>query len=360
MPVQRSAWASTKCFSTQLANLLMFAVWLGRRRGALSPERSAELVEGMARLPHLMNDTLVGTKQLVANIARHYKDATDSLYLGRGLSFPIALEGALKLKEISYVHAEGYAAGEMKHGPIALIDADMPVVVLAPKDHTYDKAMGNLQEAKAREAKVIAVTTEGDENAANLSHDCIEIPAADPLFTPFLSVLPLQLYAYYVADYKGHGRRPAEKPRKDRDGRVVRATRGARLVALRGSEAQQVQRRRTHIGQAGFAGRCQLQVMTRCPHVAGNGIERVAGLGLRRTVRTHVDLSGLFVPHEHLVGVAVICSHDDGAPQRPDGRKESTDAEVDGFHREHSRLEISRVANHVTIRVVDSSVPYPG
>jgi glucosamine--fructose-6-phosphate aminotransferase (isomerizing) len=195
--------ASTKCFTTQLANLLMFAMWLGRRRGAVSAERMAELVEGMARLPTQMNDTLVGTRQLVASLARRLSDARDVLFLGRGLSFPIALEGALKLKEISYVHAEGYAAGEMKHGPIALIDASVPVIVLAPKDSTYDKSMGNLQEAKARDAQVVAIATEGDEEVARLSHDCLEIAAVEEVFTPFLTVLPLQLYSYYVADFKG-------------------------------------------------------------------------------------------------------------------------------------------------------------
>jgi glucosamine--fructose-6-phosphate aminotransferase (isomerizing) len=195
--------ASTKCFSTQLANLLMLSVWLGRRRGVLDATRTRELVEGLARLPHYMNDTLVGTRQLVANLARRHADARDVLFLGRGLSYSIALEGALKLKEISYVHAEGYAAGEMKHGPIALIDANVPVIVLMPKDATYDKSFGNLQEAKAREAKVIAVATEGDEEAARSSDDLIEIPAVEDVFTPFLTVLPLQLYAYYVADFKG-------------------------------------------------------------------------------------------------------------------------------------------------------------
>ena len=195
--------ASTKCFSAQLANILMFAIWLGRRRGCLTEERTAELVEGLARLPSLINDTLVGTRQLIASLARRYSDAHDVLFLGRGLSFPIALEGALKLKEVSYVHAEGYAAGEMKHGPIALIDANVPVIVLAPHDNTYEKSIGNLQEAKAREAQVIAIATEGDEEIARLSHDCVEIPSVDPLLNPFLSVLPLQLYAYYVADFKG-------------------------------------------------------------------------------------------------------------------------------------------------------------
>ena len=195
--------ASTKCFSTQLANLLMFSIWLARRRDAISAERSRELVEGLARVPQLMKETLAGTRQLVANIARRHVDARDVLFLGRGLSFPMALEGALKLKEISYVHAEGYAAGEMKHGPIALIDSSVPVIVLAPKDSSYDRSLSNLQEAKAREAMVIAIANEGDEEAREVSNDLIEIPPVPEEFTPLLTVLPLQLYAYYVADFKG-------------------------------------------------------------------------------------------------------------------------------------------------------------
>jgi glucosamine--fructose-6-phosphate aminotransferase (isomerizing) len=139
----------------------------------------------------------------VANLAKRYKDARDVLFLGRGLSFPIALEGALKLKEISYVHAEGYAAGEMKHGPIALIDSSVPVIVLMPKDGVYERTLSNLQEAKARDARVIAIATEGDESARDLAHELLEIPAVLDELTPFLTVLPLQLYAYYVADFKG-------------------------------------------------------------------------------------------------------------------------------------------------------------
>ncbi|MCB9659472.1 MAG: glutamine--fructose-6-phosphate transaminase (isomerizing) [Sandaracinaceae bacterium] len=195
--------ASTKCFSAQLANLVMFAVWLGRRRDALTPERTRELVEALARIPQHMADTLNGTRQLVANLARRYVDARDVLFLGRGLSFPIALEGALKLKEISYVHAEGYAAGEMKHGPIALIDARLPVLVLVPRDDNYERSLSNLQEAKAREAMVIAIANEGDVDARDASDDLVEVAAVDPVLTPFLTVLPLQLYSYYVADFKG-------------------------------------------------------------------------------------------------------------------------------------------------------------
>jgi glucosamine--fructose-6-phosphate aminotransferase (isomerizing) len=195
--------ASTKCFTAQLTNLLMLATWLGRRRGELSEERAAALVEDLARLPHLMRDVLLGTRQLVANLAKRYNDARDVLFLGRGLSYPIALEGALKLKEISYVHAEGYAAGEMKHGPIALIDHDVPVIVLCPRGTWYDRTLGNLQEAQAREAQVIAVATEGDEDARRVAQDLVEIPDVPEELTPFLTVIPLQLYAYYVADFKG-------------------------------------------------------------------------------------------------------------------------------------------------------------
>ncbi len=170
---------------------------------SLDDKRRRALVEGMARLPQLMNDVLVGTRQLVANLARRHAGARDVLFLGRGLNFPIALEGALKLKEISYVHAEGYAAGEMKHGPIALIDEQVPVIVLVPRDSTHEKSLGNLQEAKARDAQVIAIATEGDDDVAATCHDLVEIPLVDEVFTPFLTVIPLQLYAYYVADLKG-------------------------------------------------------------------------------------------------------------------------------------------------------------
>jgi glucosamine--fructose-6-phosphate aminotransferase (isomerizing) len=150
-----------------------------------------------------MRDVLTGTRQLTLSLARRHMDARDVLFLGRGLNFPIALEGALKLKEISYVHAEGYASGEMKHGPIALIDSSVPVVVLVPRDECRDKSMGNLQEAKARGGKIVAVATEGDEDVIKLADEVIEIPKADGELLPLLTVLPLQLYAYYVADLKG-------------------------------------------------------------------------------------------------------------------------------------------------------------
>jgi len=187
--------ASTKCFTTQLCALLLLAIYIGRRRDALSAERAHLLVEGLARLPHLMREVLQGTRQLVASLARRHLEARDVLFLGRGLNFPIALEGALKLKEISYVHAEGYAAGEMKHGPIALIDSNVPVVVLVPRDEFRDKSMSNLQEAKARGGRILAIATEGDEEARKLADEVVEVPPTESELVPLLTVLPLQLYA---------------------------------------------------------------------------------------------------------------------------------------------------------------------
>jgi glutamine---fructose-6-phosphate transaminase (isomerizing) len=195
--------ASTKCFTTQVAVLLMLAIHLGRRQNTLDKVRAAQLLDALVKLPTQMNDVILGTRQLVANIAKRYVDARDVLFLGRGLSFPIALEGALKLKEISYVHAEGYAAGEMKHGPIALLDAAVPVLVVAPQDRYYEKTMSNLQEARAREAKIICIASEGDEQALRESHEVVQVPLVDEALTPFLTVLPLQLFSYYVADMKG-------------------------------------------------------------------------------------------------------------------------------------------------------------
>ncbi len=195
--------ASTKCFMAQLANLLMFSIWLGRRRGAVDDAQARELVEGLVRVPHLIEERLQPTHEAISTMVRTFADARDVLFLGRGLSFPIALEGALKLKEISYVHAEGYAAGEMKHGPIALLDPHVPVIVLLPRDRHYDRVLSNLQEARAREAKIIAVTVEGDSKAQALCDAFVEIAPTHEALTPFVSVVPLQLYAYCVADHKG-------------------------------------------------------------------------------------------------------------------------------------------------------------
>jgi glucosamine--fructose-6-phosphate aminotransferase (isomerizing) len=194
--------ASTKAFTTQLSALVLLAIHLGRRSGALKPEVAAELIKEFLLIPHKMSD-VVGLAPQIQVIARRYGQARDFLFLGRGNNYPIALEGALKLKEISYIHAEGYASGEMKHGPIALIDEQMPVVVLAPKGPGYDKVMSNLQEVKAREGKIIAVATKGDQDIGSLADEVILIPDAPPSLQPLLTVLPLQLLAYYVADFKG-------------------------------------------------------------------------------------------------------------------------------------------------------------
>ncbi len=194
--------ASTKCFVTQLAALLMLAIHLGRRRGTLSPEQARPLLQALMNAPGAMRQTLERSDS-VYEVARRWQHAQHMLFLGRGLGFPIALEGALKLKEISYAHAEGYAAGEMKHGPIALIDEHMPVVVVMPHDGHYEKTFGNLQEVRARDGRVIAVVSDGDEAASKLAEHVLSVPAVPELIQPLLTVIPLQLLAYYVADLKG-------------------------------------------------------------------------------------------------------------------------------------------------------------
>ena len=195
--------ASTKCFTAQLAALLMVAVYLGRRRGQLAPERARELLQALCEVPAHMNE-LLGDADYVRGVAMKLTHATDVLFLGRGYNFPVALEGALKLKEISYAHAEGYAAGEMKHGPIALIDQDLPVVVICPQDDSYEKTLGNVQEVRARDGQVIALATKGDESMHDLAQHIIWLPAAHAAVLPLLTVVPLQLLAYYVATRKGH------------------------------------------------------------------------------------------------------------------------------------------------------------
>src|SRR5690606_32864657 len=194
--------ASTKCFTAQLAALLMIAVHLGRRRGSLGPDRARTLLHGLLEVPAALRQAL-DRKDAVYEVARRWQSARHMLFLGRGLNFPIALEGALKLKEISYAHAEGYAAGEMKHGPIALIDDSMPVVVLLPRDAHYEKTFGNLQEVRAREGRVIAVTTDGEDPVSRLAEHVLPIPNVPEHVLPLLTVVPLQLLAYFIADLKG-------------------------------------------------------------------------------------------------------------------------------------------------------------
>jgi glucosamine--fructose-6-phosphate aminotransferase (isomerizing) len=206
--------ASTKCFTTQLAALLLLAVYVGRRRGTLSPDHARRVLDALWHVPSQMREVLEQAEKL-KQIAKRHVRARDMLFLGRGTQFPIALEGALKLKEISYIHAEGYAAGEMKHGPIALIDEDMPVVVVCPKDNHYDKTLSNMQEVRAREGQLIAVCTEGDTTVPKLcvpdgvsspspdAIDVVTVPDTLAEVLPLLTVLPLQLLSYFVADLKG-------------------------------------------------------------------------------------------------------------------------------------------------------------
>jgi glucosamine--fructose-6-phosphate aminotransferase (isomerizing) len=194
--------ASTKAFTTQLAALFLLALHLGRRTGALSEAASAELLHELLLLPEKIAEA-VETGAQVQSLARKFCHAQDILFLGRGPQYPIALEGALKLKEISYIHAEGWAAGEMKHGPIALIDEGVPVVVLAPEDQGYEKVLSNISEVKARGGCVIAVTTSGAPALRKLADEVIEVPKAPPLLLPILTVVPMQLFAYHVADLKG-------------------------------------------------------------------------------------------------------------------------------------------------------------
>ena len=194
--------ASTKAFTSQLVALHLLAVHLGRARGTLSADQARPHLEALTALPILLEQALKCDAAVEAMAGRFYQ-RRDFLYLGRGINYPIALEGALKLKEISYIHAEGYPAGEMKHGPIALIDERMPVVALAPRDHVFEKMAGNVQEVKARGGTVIAVTTAGDDRIVDLLDPArdvrIEVPDAHPLLTPVVLTIPLQLLAYHIA-----------------------------------------------------------------------------------------------------------------------------------------------------------------
>ncbi|HAN39200.1 MAG TPA: glutamine--fructose-6-phosphate transaminase (isomerizing) [Chitinophagaceae bacterium] len=194
--------ASTKAFTGQLAVLIMIAMKLGYEKGTLSKERYLDLCKELASIPDKVKAVLELDDQIKA-IAEKYKDATDFLFLGRGYNFPIALEGALKLKEISYIHAEGYPAAEMKHGPIALVDETLPVVFVATKDSYHEKVVSNMQEIKARKGMVISIITEGDTVSPTLSNDVIVLPPADEIVAPLLSTIPLQLLSYYVGIAKG-------------------------------------------------------------------------------------------------------------------------------------------------------------
>ena len=195
--------ASTKAFTTQLTVLTLLALHLGHKKGTIDHNTYKRLCKELAHIPDLVAKTLEMNKDKVIEIAHAYKDVSNCIYLGRGYNFPVALEGALKLKEISYIHAEGYPAAEMKHGPIALIDENMPVVFLAPSKGHYEKVVSNAQEIKARKGKIIAVVTEHDTQMSSLADHVLEIPEVDEIFSPILSVIPLQLLSYHIATMRG-------------------------------------------------------------------------------------------------------------------------------------------------------------
>jgi glutamine---fructose-6-phosphate transaminase (isomerizing) len=201
--------ASTKAFTAQLAVLTMIALKIGYIKGSIPEERYQNLLAELQLIPEKVAWVLKQQAQ-IKKLAEKYKDARDFLYLGRGYNFPVALEGALKLKEISYIHAEGYPAAEMKHGPIALVDENLPVVFVATRDSYHEKILSNMQEIRARKGRIIAVVSDGDTAAQQLADDCMIIPEADEIVAPMLSVVPLQLLAYYIGVAKGYD---VDKPR---------------------------------------------------------------------------------------------------------------------------------------------------
>jgi len=201
--------ASTKAFTAQLAILTMIALKIAKEKGTIDQKRFLHLLNELHEIPEKVKIILESNDQ-IKKLAKKYKNANNALYLGRGYNFPVALEGALKLKEISYIHAEGYPAAEMKHGPIALVDDSLPVVIVATKDSYHEKIVSNIQEIKARKGQVIAVITKGDEIITGLADDVIEVPEADELVAPMLSTIPLQLLAYHIGVAKGSD---VDKPR---------------------------------------------------------------------------------------------------------------------------------------------------
>ena len=201
--------ASTKAFTGQLAVLTMIALKIGHEKGTITNQRYQHLLKELEAIPEKV-ESILQSVDAIKMLAEKYKDAHNCLYLGRGYNFPVALEGALKLKEISYIHAEGYPAAEMKHGPIALVDKDLPVVFIATQDAYHEKVISNMQEIKARKGKIIAIITEGDAVTTNIANDVIAVPKADEIVAPMLSVIPLQLLAYYIGVLKGYN---VDKPR---------------------------------------------------------------------------------------------------------------------------------------------------
>jgi glucosamine--fructose-6-phosphate aminotransferase (isomerizing) len=194
--------ASTKAFTAQVTVLTLMALYMAQQRGKITQSKMVHLLTELENIPALVEKCLLSNEN-IKNISEAFKDASNFLFLGRGSGFPVALEGALKLKEISYIHAEGYPAAEMKHGPIALIDEEMPVVFIATKNSSYEKVISNIQEVKARKGRVIAIVTEGDIIVKNMADFIIEIPDADEIFLPLLATIPLQLLSYHIAVLRG-------------------------------------------------------------------------------------------------------------------------------------------------------------
>ena len=194
--------ASTKAFTGQVTVLTMFALALGKEKGMVPEADYQEIVKELSKIPAKMKEVLK-LNERIADLSRTFTYARNFLYLGRGFSYPVALEGALKLKEISYIHAEGYPAAEMKHGPIALIDSDMPVVVIATHNNMYEKVLSNIQEIKARKGRVIALVSKGDDTIAKIADEVIELPDTLECLEPLIATIPLQLMAYHVAVCKG-------------------------------------------------------------------------------------------------------------------------------------------------------------
>lgn len=195
--------ASTKAFTTQITVLTMIALRLAKAKGTLSNSDFHRYLQELEVIPEKVAEALASTNEMAKEIAAKFKNATNCLYLGRGYNFPVALEGALKLKEISYIHAEGYPAAEMKHGPIALIDEHMPVIVIAPKQGHYDKVVSNIQEIKSRSGKIIAIVTKGDTQVKGLADHVIEIPETSDALSPLITTIPLQLLSYHIAVMRG-------------------------------------------------------------------------------------------------------------------------------------------------------------
>ena len=194
--------ASTKAFTAQVTVLTMLALMIGKEKGTLSDERYLQIVSELAKIPEKISETLKQDDR-IAEFAKTFTYAQNFIYLGRGYNYPIAMEGALKLKEISYIHAEGYPAAEMKHGPIALINQEMPVVVIAPQCGTYEKVVSNIQEIRARKGRIISIVTNGDTVVRDMSDYSICIPETEECLVPLLAAIPLQLLAYHIAVVKG-------------------------------------------------------------------------------------------------------------------------------------------------------------